>query len=145
MFGKAKVEEIKPLTLNDKSLQFVTEWKYLGVTVSAGAKLSFSAKPALSAYYRAVNSILSVLRKPDELVLMKLLFSNCVPILTYGSETIEFSSSDMRNFKLLLMMQSEESTHIIGGKVFVPSVKALVSLAFTIFIIDDLKHFSMET
>ena len=29
---------------------------------------------------------------------MKLLFSNCVPILTYGSETIEFSSSDMRNF-----------------------------------------------
>ena len=63
----------------------------------AGPSLSFSAKPALGSFYRAVNSILSVLRKPDELVLMNLLYSNCVPILTYGAETVEFSNSDMRD------------------------------------------------
>ena len=63
----------------------------------AGPSLSFSAKPALGSFYQAVNSILSVLRRPDELVLMNLLYSSCVPILTYGAETVEFSNSDMRD------------------------------------------------
>ena len=83
--------------LDGKPLEFVKQWKYLGVTVMAGPSLSFSAKPALGSCYRAGNSISSVLRKPDELVLMNLLYSNCVPILTYGAETVEFSNSDMRD------------------------------------------------
>ena len=51
----------------------------------------------MGSFYRAFNSILSVLRKPNELVLMNLLYSNCVPILMYGAETLEFSNSDMRD------------------------------------------------
>ena len=96
LFGKAKTDLVEPLTLNNKPLEFVSQWKYLGVTVVAGPKLSFSARPALASFYRSVNSILSVLRKPDEHVLMNLLFSNCVPILSYGAETVEFSSTEMR-------------------------------------------------
>ena len=95
-FGK-KNTHVCDLMLDGKPLEFVKQWKYLGVTVMAGPSLSFSAKPALGSFYRAVNSILSVLRKPDELVLMNLLYSNCVPILTYGAETVEFSNSDMRD------------------------------------------------
>ena len=83
--------------LDGKPLEFVNQWKYLGVTVTAGPSLSFSARPALASFYRAVNSILSVLRKPDELVLMNLLYNNCVPILSYGAEVVEFSNSDMRD------------------------------------------------
>ena len=97
LFGKAKSDQVHSLTLNNKPLEFVSQWKYLGVTVVAGPKLSFSARPALASFYRSVNSILSVLRKPDELVLMNLLFSNCVPILSYGAETVEFSNADMRD------------------------------------------------
>ena len=96
LFGKAKTDLVEPLTLNNKPLEFVSQWKYLGVTVVAGPKLSFSARPALASFYRSVNSILSVLRKPDEHVLMNLLFSNCVPILSYGAETVEFSNTEMR-------------------------------------------------
>ena len=33
---------------------------------------------------------------------MNLLFSNCVPILTYGCETVEFSASDMRTFNIAI-------------------------------------------
>ena len=102
LFGKATVDQITPILLNGKPLQFVSEWKYLGITVIAGNKLTFSAKPALSAYYRSVNSIMSVLRKPDETVLMNLLFSNCVPILTHGCETVEFSAGDMRTFNIAI-------------------------------------------
>ena len=32
------------------------------------------------------------------MVLMNLLFTNCLPILTYGSKTVEFLAGDMRNF-----------------------------------------------
>ena len=34
----------------------------------------------------STNTILNVLNKPSENVLMMLLYSNCVPILTYGCE-----------------------------------------------------------
>ena len=95
-FGKTS-NQICDLMLDGKPLEFVNQWKYLGVTVTAGPSLSFSARPALASFYRAVNSILSVLRKPDELVLMNLLYSNCVPILSYGAEVVEFSNSDMRD------------------------------------------------
>ena len=82
--------------LNGKSLDFVSEWKYLGITVVAGTSPNFSVKPALASFYRSVNSVLSVLKKPDESVLMSLLYSNCVPILANGAEVVEYSASDMR-------------------------------------------------
>ena len=37
-------------------------------------------------FYCSTNTILNVLNKPSENVLMMLLYSNCVPILTYGCE-----------------------------------------------------------
>ena len=40
-------------------------------------------------FYGAVNSVLTVLTKPKEDVLMKLLYCNCVPILTYGAAVKE--------------------------------------------------------
>ena len=46
LFGKANREDISDLFLDSKSLEFVKEWKYLGVTVVAGSNLSFSARPA---------------------------------------------------------------------------------------------------
>ena len=50
---------------------FVYEWKYLGVTVVSGE--SFSARAALSSY---------------EMVLINQLYSNWVPVLTYGAEAL---------------------------------------------------------
>ena len=147
IFGNATKDQFSALTLNGNPLQFVSEWKYLGVTVSAGPKLSFSAKPALSAYYRAVNSILSVLRKPDEIVLMNLLFTNCVPILTYGSETVEFSASDMRNFNTAIndairrvySYQRWESVRALRESAGFPSIYDIFSRRSEAFLIKNLK------
>ena len=96
LFGKAQIDHVDDLLLNGKSLEFVREWKYLGITVVAGANINFSVKPALASFYRSVNSVLSVLKKPDESVLMSLLYSNCVPILANGADVVEYSASDMR-------------------------------------------------
>ena len=47
-----------PLLLGNVPLEFVTEYKYLGVDLKADKVLSFSAIGTIRAFYRAANSIL---------------------------------------------------------------------------------------
>ena len=102
LFGNFKNCHIADVKLDGKTVEVVQEWKYLRVTVVGGSKLSFSHKPELASFYRSVNSILSSLRKPNELVLMNLLYSNCVPCLTYAAEIVEYGSSNMNTFNVAL-------------------------------------------
>ena len=90
------------LLLNGQSIEYVSEWKYLGCLISSGKEFSFSCKSDLRAFRRSANSILSSLRKPNEQVLMKLLYSFSVPILTYASEIKTFSYSDMHDCSVAL-------------------------------------------
>ena len=101
LFGKWP-DSTAPLLLNDEPIKYVQEWKYLGCTVVSGKKLTFSAKPHLRSFYCAVNSLLNAVRKPNDLVLMKLLYSNCVPILTYGAEVRNLSNGDMQTYNVAL-------------------------------------------
>ena len=39
----------------------------------------------LCKFYGAINSVMTVLTKPKEQVLMKLLYTNCIPMLSYGA------------------------------------------------------------
>ena len=84
-----------PLTLDGTPLDFISEYKYLGVVLCGGKKLTFSAMETTRSFYRAANSILHSRVKPDKKVLMNLLYSQCVPIVTYASAVKEFSASDM--------------------------------------------------
>ena len=88
---------IKPLNLNGNEIEIVAEWRYLGTTIVSGKYLSFSAKFELRAFYCSANSLLSAKAKPDEMVLMSLLFTICVPTITYASEVKEFSSAEMHS------------------------------------------------
>ena len=83
---------IDPLILNGQLLDFVTEWKYLGTTIAAGKTVTFSSQPELASFYRSFNSLFSSMQKPNELVLMNLLYSNCVPNLTYNAEVKDVSA-----------------------------------------------------
>ena len=99
--GKA-CAEVLPLYLGDISLGFVSEYKYLGVVLNAGTTLSFSAITVIRSFHRAVNSILYSRVKPNKAILMKLLYTNCVPILTYACAVREFKSADMRKCHVAL-------------------------------------------
>ena len=91
-----------PFMLNNEHVQFVWEWKYLGCLITCGKECSFSSWLDLSSFRCSVNSILSATRKPNEHVLMKLLYSFLVPILTYASEVKLYSSSEMRDCHVAL-------------------------------------------
>ena len=81
--------------MNNEPIEFVDEYKYLGVQLCAGKVLSFSATTTIRSFHRAANSILYSRVKPSNIVLMKLLYTNCVPIITYASAVREFSAADM--------------------------------------------------
>ena len=91
-----------PLLLNAQPIEYVSEWRYLGCLINNGKELSFSCKSDLTAFRRSANSIFSSLRKPNEQVSMKLLYTFSVPILTYASEVKVFSCSDMRDCNVAL-------------------------------------------
>ena len=101
-FCSGKSVQIQPLVLNGEIIEFVTKWKYLGCTVMSTPKFSFSNETELNAFYCSANSILRSLKRPNELVLMKLLYSNCVPNLTYCAEVKELTSSDMNRSNVAL-------------------------------------------
>ena len=94
--GKSLDEtQFASLLLNGQPLDFVNEYKYLGVEPCAGKVLSFSPAATIRSFHRVANSILYSRVKLSNDVLMKLLYTNCVPIITYASAVREFSAADM--------------------------------------------------
>ena len=70
--------------------------KYLGIWVIAGTKFLTSARKPLTTFYCSANTILNILHKPSEQIMMHLLYSNCVPGLTYACEIRRHSSDEMQ-------------------------------------------------
>ena len=96
VFGNSyKDANLKPFTICDIDIDYVMEWKNLGVTLVSGKRVGFSARPDLMTFFRATNSILNALQGAQEHVLLTLLYTNCVPILTYACAVKEFSNSEM--------------------------------------------------
>ena len=54
---KLLVDDCDPLVLNGIPLEFVSEYKYLGVTLCNGDSLTYSALQDLRSFHRALNSI----------------------------------------------------------------------------------------
>ena len=97
-FGKSfESFSCAPILLNGVPLEFVHEWKYLGVLLKSGKSSTCSSRKSRCSFYRSANSILNVLNGPSEIVQMKLLYSTCVPIVTYASDVITFPCKEMQS------------------------------------------------
>ena len=70
---------------------------YLGTTIMNNKGFSFSSTNDLSKFYRASNSILRAINKPSEEVLIHLLYSCCIPILSYSSAVKDYPSRQMQD------------------------------------------------
>ena len=96
VFSKRKmsVDDSKPLNLELNDMDYVDSFKYLGNTIISKRGLQFSAKNDLRCFSRASNAIFDTLNKPNDGIQMKLLYTNCVPILTHASAAEEYESSE---------------------------------------------------
>ncbi len=55
IFGKATCGQVLPFQIAGVSLDFVTEWKYLGSTIVAGRVFSFSSRSDISSFFDKHN------------------------------------------------------------------------------------------
>ena len=95
IFGKSKnLGPTAPLTMNNEPIEIVDTWRYLGFHLQSGNNFGFTPDPDLCSFRRALNCLLNTFYKPSEEVMMRLLFTNCIPILTYGSQVKEYNHAD---------------------------------------------------
>ena len=98
-FGKGASPSHR-LTLNSSPIDWVDKWKYLGVTLIHGRRFSCCVEETLKKFYRSLNSILRVDGQSDDIIMLRLIESHCVPVLSYAIEVINISdkkqSSKMR-------------------------------------------------
>ena len=91
-----------PLSINGTCIEYVHAWKYLGTTITDGERLGFLARPDLMSFFRASNSIINALTGAHEHTLVSLLYSNCVPILTYACAVKQYSAREMSDCNLAM-------------------------------------------
>ena len=85
VIGRPLTNDKCSLLINDVPLEYVNEYKYLGVVLCSGISLTFSPLATIRSFHRAANAIFFSQVKPDNNVLLKLLYSNCVPIIGFFS------------------------------------------------------------
>ena len=69
----------------------MVKWTYLGVDIVSGKKFGCSATGRIKRFYRCANAIFRVEGRSDDLTMLRLAESHCVPILTYSMEIAHFS------------------------------------------------------
>ena len=94
-FGKG-VSNLCPLFLDGSKIEWVPTWKYLGVTVQSHRRFNCCINERLKAFYRSLNAIVRIEGRSNELVMLQLLESHCIPILTYAIDVIHVADSDVR-------------------------------------------------
>ena len=94
-FGKRSKISFCPL-LNGQPVQWVLEWKYLGVVLKSGIRFSCSITERVKSFYRSLNSILRVEGRSNDMILLQLIETHCVPILTYAIEIVYVINRDER-------------------------------------------------
>ena len=97
-------------------LEWVNEIRYLGVYIINSRQFKSSYKQAKSSFYRAANAVFSKIgRTASEEVFLHLVFSKCVPILSYGLECSKLTKSDEKaiDFPLIrLLMKFFKTTDV---------------------------------
>ena len=74
----------------------------LRVVIVAGKTFSCSHIAPLIKFRSAANTVLNVQRQPSETMLMMLLFSTCVPIMTYAIEVVPYSAKQIHSLNVAL-------------------------------------------
>ena len=87
VFG-SKVPPSHRIRLFGTEIPWENRCKYLGVTLVSGKSFGCCTQETTRKFYRALNSIIRIEGRSDDMVMLRLLESHCIPILTYASEII---------------------------------------------------------
>ena len=125
-FGKPCDGLYTPI-LNGSPLQWVDTWKYLGVDLVSDKRFSISVTERIRKFYRCANAIFRIEGRSDDLIMLRLVESHCVPILTYAMELAHFS--DARDKSKIRKAYNSLFRRIFGYRLFESVTDLQLSLA----------------
>ena len=102
VFGRSSAitDSLCNLTLGNSIINYVRSYRYLGFHILSGIRFKFSSTESLRGFFGSVNSIMTLLARPRENVLMQLLYSNCVPKLTYGAAVKDLTAGEKHQYNV---------------------------------------------
>ena len=95
----------------EKELTTVDRYKHLGVTVLAGKSFTVSESPFLRKLRCPMNTLLNVQQLSSEQMLMTLLYTVCVPNLTYACDGISYN---VRQINAMTVTLNDSIQHIFS-------------------------------
>ena len=84
------------MTLDGAEIQWEDEWSYLGVTLKSGITFGCTVSARIKKFYRCANAILRIDGRSDDLIMLQLVETHCVPLLTYAIEIVHVANRDDR-------------------------------------------------
>ena len=102
VFGKSSADtgSLARISLCGEPIDFACSARYLGFHIESGRKFKITVRKDLCGFFGSVNSILSSMMRPNEHVQIQLLYSNCVPKLTYGAAVKDLSASEKQQLNV---------------------------------------------
>ena len=94
-FGK-KTSISYDIVLNGNKVEWADEWTYLGVKLRSGKTFDCSVSDRVKKFYRCTNSILRIDGRSNDMVMLRLIETHCVPLLTYAIEVVHVVNRDER-------------------------------------------------
>ena len=87
------------MSINNNSIAWSNNFKYLGVVFNSGKKVLTDLKSSRSKFFRSFNSIYSRISRANESVIVSLLKSCCIPILMYSVEAIDLNKTEVNRLQ----------------------------------------------
>lgn len=95
-FGK-KCSLLHKVSLDGKFIDWVDSWVYLGVSLVSGKRFGCSVSNRIRKFYKCANAIFRVEGRSDDLTMLRLIESHCVPLLTYAIEIVHITDQSERS------------------------------------------------
>ena len=84
-------------SLNGNPIEWVDTCPYLGICLVSSRRFKCSATDRIQKFYKCANAIFRIEGRSDDLTMLRLVETHCVPILTYGIEIAEFLDAGQRS------------------------------------------------
>ena len=114
-FGKKCTDLFVP-SLNGTPIEWVDKCNYLGVCLVSGQRFKCSVSDRIKQYYKCANAIFRVEGRSDDLTMLRLVETHCIPVLTYGIEVAD--SLDHRERSKIRAAYNSIFRQIFGYRIF---------------------------
>ena len=95
------------IMLNGNAIEWAKEWVYLGITLRSAKRFDCSITDRVQKFYRCTNSIFRIDGRSNDMVMLRLIETHCVPLLSYAIEIVNVLNRDekrqLRNKQELLL------------------------------------------